>query len=340
MSEAWIKPVFEPGVVSVIVPSYNQEKLLPACFESLVNQEYRPLEIILIDDGSSDGTRQIMQEFKEAYDNGFSVKCIYQSNHGAPHARNQGCRASTGEFIQFLDSDDLLGQKKLSQQVRLLQENKEIDVVYGDGQYLVHMGDGPPREGRIISIGPSSDIVASLLYGYWVPSFSYLVRRSPINNCGPWDETLSSLQDMEYFIRLGLKGAAFCYKEGITGFYRKHSSTSISERAIPSKESIRQQILMSAAELLRRQGKLDDKRVAAIVECHRRIARHIYFTDRRSFEQSISEIERLIPCYLPQKKMARTVSQIIGFENYERLAAITFYVIYRNKKDWLKPIWG
>jgi glycosyltransferase involved in cell wall biosynthesis len=329
----WLNPSYEQGLVSVIVPCHNQERFLPACLESVTDQEYRPLEIIIVDDGSFDGTRRIINDFQTTQREGIVVKYIYQSKQGAQHARNEGLRISKGEFIQFLDSDDILCREKLVEQVMVFEDNSEIDVVYGDAQYLININPGIARKGQVISKGSSEDIIASLLAGAWVPSFSYLSRRSAIQRCGPWDETIKMLQDTEYFLRMAIQGCRFRYKAGINGYYRKYSLNATSEQSASIRGRTWQRILAQAEHWLKTQGEFNEQRALAIVECHRRIARQVYQTDMECFKNSLDDVVRLCPKFLPEKRRARLISAIIGFHNYERVAALISCIINKNKKD-------
>lgn len=333
MTKDWLRSHYEQGLVSVIVPCHNQERFLTTCLESVVVQDYRPIEVLMVNDGSSDGTSQIMRDFRNTHIDGLEARCLHQSHLGAQYARNQACEQSLGEFIQFLDGDDVICQGKILGQVTAFGADSEVDVVYGDGQYLIDFG-GPTKKGRVISIGPSADITESLLYGAWVPNFSYLVRRSALQRCGPWDTAIRVSQDFEYFLRMAMTGCRFRYKPGIAGLYRKHSFSSISEQSASIRGRTRQSILVQAENRLRSQGQLNDQRTRAMVENYRRIARQTYLADVDCFETSLSAVRRLCPSYQPAKWRAKYVSSIIGFRNYEKVAALISRLIYWNKKDW------
>jgi hypothetical protein len=210
----------------------------------------------------------------------------------------------------------------------------ETDVIYGDGQYLIDGFGISSTRGRIISIGSSQDIIASLLYGLWVPAFSYLTRRSAVQRSGPWDESLKINEDFEYFLRMAIQGCSFFYKAGLTGLYRKHSLDTVSEKSIAILEKTRRDILAQAECILRRRGEFKENRVRAMVENYRRIARQVYLADIECFKKSLDDVLRLCPQYLPNKPMARFISKIIGFRNYERVAALISEIIYKNNRDW------
>jgi len=100
----------EPGLVSVIIPSYNRAHMVPEAMDSVWAQTYRPIELIVVDDGSTDDTREVVARWRErcAADDGFRVGYVYQPNSGLPASRNVGAIASRGAYLQFLDSDDYL----------------------------------------------------------------------------------------------------------------------------------------------------------------------------------------------------------------------------------------
>ena len=129
--DKWMKPDYEPGLVTVIIPTYNRADFIVEAIESVFKQYYRPIQLIVVDDGSTDDTRTIIRNWIESKvsDNEFVINYIYQENKGAPAARNLGLIHSNGEFIQFLDSDCLLLPKKISTQVRMLRKS-DVDFCY------------------------------------------------------------------------------------------------------------------------------------------------------------------------------------------------------------------
>ena len=114
------------NLVSIIIPVYNGEIFIQSAIDTINKQNYHPIEIIFIDDGSTDNTPQIIAEYKE--DN---ITYIYQENKGPASARNQGLKIAKGDFITFLDIDDLWAENKLQSQVNYLQQNSSIDIIQG-----------------------------------------------------------------------------------------------------------------------------------------------------------------------------------------------------------------
>ena len=124
-------------LVSCIVPVYNGERYLRSALESIFAQDYRPLEVIVVDDGSSDKSAVIAQDFKQ-------VRYMHQTNQGVATARNAGLAAARGEFIAFLDQDDLWMSDKLSIQIEHLLKNPEIQYTLAELQFFLEPGMSRP----------------------------------------------------------------------------------------------------------------------------------------------------------------------------------------------------
>jgi glycosyltransferase involved in cell wall biosynthesis len=176
-------------IVSVIIPVYNCERYLGDAVNSIIKQDYRPIEIIVVDDGSNDGTADIARSYKE-------VQYIYQPNQGPCSARNTGVAAAQGEFIAFLDADDIWLPNKLRIQVDYLITNPEIGFVVAKGQMHIEKGiEKPPWyrkhlfEEDFDCFRPSSMVVRRNVLekvGLWNPDFRY----------GETGEWLSRAKDM------------------------------------------------------------------------------------------------------------------------------------------------
>lgn len=113
-------------LTSIIIPVYNAENYIQETIQSVLNQTYRPVEIIVVDDGSTDQSAENIRQFQQS-----EVKYHFQSNLGAASARNRGIELAQGEFLGFLDADDLWLPKKLELQMRSFQKHPELDMVFG-----------------------------------------------------------------------------------------------------------------------------------------------------------------------------------------------------------------
>ena len=113
------------GLVSVVIPTHNGQRYIAATLDSVLAQRHRPLEILVVDDGSIDSTPQIVRGYAP------EVRLIEQNQRGHPAARNSGIRAATGEFLGFLDHDDLWSPDKLERQLARFEGNAALDLVFG-----------------------------------------------------------------------------------------------------------------------------------------------------------------------------------------------------------------
>lgn len=118
--------------VSVIIPVYNAEKYLNDCLESVFNQDYNNLEIICVNDGSTDNSQRILEKYRNQYP--YVFKLLYQNNSGAPAARNLGIKAADGEYLYFFDADDIMSEKAIS---NLVSAAEEYDSDITVGNYMI-----------------------------------------------------------------------------------------------------------------------------------------------------------------------------------------------------------
>ncbi len=224
-TDTWIEDGYKAGLVSVIIPTHNRRQMLVKALESAFGQTYRPVEVIVVDDGSTDGTENSIADWTAGRsENGFRVCYQYQDNRGARCARNTGSSLARGEYIQYLDSDDELTRDKLSQHVQFLRARPEVDVVYGDST----TGRDTAGARFVRGISNAGDMVVTLLGRQFNPNFAYLCRRRAVAAIGPWDPGLICLDDWDYFLRMAIAGACFQYEAGETGLYRRHPGPCIS----------------------------------------------------------------------------------------------------------------
>jgi glycosyltransferase involved in cell wall biosynthesis len=202
----------ETGLVSVIVPTYNRAQFLPDLLRSISWQTYRPIEFIVVDDGSTDHTADVVEAFSQdmGSDDELEVHYFYQSNRGAPTARNRGLIESHGEYIQFLDSDDLLHPQKLEIHLRVLKCIPEADFAWSPIDWFID-GERPDCEEHDIegALRNLEEFEASLPGAASHPEGAFF-RREACRTIGPWDENLERYQDWEYCFRIAahrLQGA-------------------------------------------------------------------------------------------------------------------------------------
>ncbi len=209
-------------LVSVIVPTYNRARLLGETMDSVWGQTYRPIELLVVDDGSGDNTEQSVADWgtQHARDSQFTLRYFKQPNRGASAARNLGLVESRGEFIQFLDSDDLLHPEKIAGQ---LESCKSWGVtVYGDcrrfalGSKRILVYSALPRN-------RPERALQDWFEGRFVAPAAFLWRREDVRWNGPWDERVSPDDDGEFARRFLLRGGQWKHCLGTWEYYRTYT---------------------------------------------------------------------------------------------------------------------
>jgi glycosyltransferase involved in cell wall biosynthesis len=209
------------GLVSVIIPTYNRSAFLKEAIESVIAQTYRPIECVVVDDGSTDNTKEVVEEIANTADRNFKLLYIFQENSGSQVARNTGTKASSGEYIQYLDSDDLLFPHKIENQVTFLQEHKDCDGVWGG------WAKGTPEKNEIIKSLARADLLTQFLTEHSIHTLGFLMRRSIVEKIGAWDEKIKRNQEIDFQVRGLLAGANFQYQSQIGGLWRIHEGERI-----------------------------------------------------------------------------------------------------------------
>lgn len=203
--------------VSAVIPSYNREKTIRRCLDSVLRQTYKVSEIIVVDDGSTDKTLKILaNEYKE------NVKVVKQSHRGAQAARNAGIRAAKGEYIAFLDSDDEWTEKKIELQMHVL-ENKPDAVVCGNG-YVVQ--NGRKKIWRVL--GHSGYVYKMILASSFVLFPTIITKKENLLKIGLLDENVPSYQEWDTAIMLS-KVCEFVFLDNPLFLYYLHEGETISK---------------------------------------------------------------------------------------------------------------
>ena len=196
------------SLVSVIVPVFNGARYINCAIENILEQTHKNIEIIVVDDGSTDDTKKEI----EPYIQKGTIKYIYQPNKGLAGARNTGIENSSGEFIKFLDCDDLLYPQQIERQVRHLENKPENIVSITDYQLEF---ESKNKKTIHIWMGTGSQL-ARFIESNLGPVHAYLVRRSLVKKISGFDESLSSCEDTDFWLRALLQGCVL-EKAGICG---------------------------------------------------------------------------------------------------------------------------
>lgn len=184
--------------VSVIIPCYNVADYIGECLESILAQDHDDLEVICVDDGSKDDTTARIEAIAKTNPRGGIVRSIRQVNAGATAARNHGFRESTGEYIQFMDADDILLPRKIGHQVRLAEKNGRPDLIVGSFRII----DATGRVMQERYYTRRGDLWIHLMRTDLGNTISNLWKRSIVEAVGGWDEGMRSSQEYDLMFRI------------------------------------------------------------------------------------------------------------------------------------------
>ena len=205
----------EGSLISCIIPVYNGERYLQEALDSILAQTYRPLKVIVADDGSTDGTAEVAVAYGER------LTYLWQSNQGYAAAKNLGLRAAEGDFIAFLDADDLWHPEKLAKQMARLRERPEIDLCFTRYKnfWMPELAEEERRyQGHAHSQPQSSWSISTLL-----------VRRAAFERFGVFHDGTRGLENMTWFLRSAGRGAVIEVLTDIL-MYRRFNTESFTRR--------------------------------------------------------------------------------------------------------------
>lgn len=183
-------------LVSVIIPTYNRAWIISEAIDSVLTQDYPNFELIIVDDGSTDETRAVLDKYRD------KVNVIYQENHGVSAARNTGILQSNGEYIAFLDSDDLWEDKKLSCQVDFFVENPDALICQTEEIWI---RNGKRVNPKVKHKKPSGMIFEPSLHLCLVSPSAVMIKKTLLEDIGLFDESLLSCEDYDLWLRISVE---------------------------------------------------------------------------------------------------------------------------------------
>lgn len=202
--------------VSVIIPAYNALRFLPATIASVLAQTFQDFEVVVVDDGSADGTATWVRGHSDP-----RIHLVEQSNQGAAVARNAGIANATGEYIAFLDADDLWEPTKLAQQVACLDTRLEVGLVHTAIRYIDEHGD---KVNRVLGVRGSGEVWREVvIYNPVRCGSTPLVRCDCFRTVGVFDPDLSFAEDWDMWIRISAR-YHFAVIDQPLVLYRQHET--------------------------------------------------------------------------------------------------------------------
>lgn len=202
-----------PPKVSIVIAVYNDETYIGDAIESALSQSLRPLEVIVVDDGSTDGTAEVLKRYEDR------ITIVSQDNQGPGAARNKGIGMCRGEYVSFIDSDDFIVPEKSARQAEVLDTHPEVGLCYGICRAI------DARDGRVIKTtrpgrGASDRSKAPFPPSY--PTLAFLARREWLEKVGGYAEDTRLSEDTELRFKLWAAGCAFMSHSDVVGTYRIH----------------------------------------------------------------------------------------------------------------------
>lgn len=305
--------------VSILIPCYNAADWIADCIESALAQSYKSTEVIVLDDGSSDGSWEIIQKYAGRVDG------RRQPNAGGNVTRNRLMEMATGEWLQYLDADDWLGPRKIARQIEVLRKlDKPVDVLYGEVKMADMLDD---RVGEITTAPISSKDPWELLATWQLPQTGApLWKKQAIVSVGGWKNDQPCCQEHELYLRLLKAGKVFAYAGPTEAFYRQWSEGTVCKRNVPLVHEKRMEIVMNAREFLLQSGQMTTARCSAICQAAFETARSAFNYDKvlaRSLYGFIrDEMKGFQPTGPAAPKSFLILSRVFGFIGAERVAEI------------------
>ena len=249
------------ALVSVLIPCFNAEAYIGAALDSVLAQTYSPIEVIVVDDGSTDGSLGVLDRFRER-----GVEVIVQDNAGQCAAANRALAQAKGKYIKFFDADDLLHPEMIERQMRALAGRSDA-IALGEWARFHHRTDEALFKPLAMyrNAKPVDWLTSEFLTGEpMMQCAMFLVPRSILDRTGGWDESLSLINDFEFFARVLVAGAEIVYAPGARMYYRSSLSGSLSaQKSRAAAESAALALRLGTSHLLAAENSPRTRRAAA-----------------------------------------------------------------------------
>lgn len=309
------------ALVSIIIPVYNKAAFIRETLDSALSQTYPKTEIILVDDGSTDGSLEILGKYAKDFPE--RIRLFAQKNAGVSSATNKGIQMAKGDYIQFLDADDLLSPNKIESQIKQLADDSLGAVSICE---WVTFRDNPEEYERWnLKVFKDYSEPAEMVLDFFnrsemMADSAYLVHRKLIEEVGPWNANLTINQDGEFFLRVLLRAKEVFFEPTGRVFYRKPAINNVSQqKSYRASQSLLESYRCYERELLKKE---DSERVREALA--KNYLRFIYVTYPK-FPDLIKEAEKEIGKLALSKSVQiggpkfQQISKWIGFKNAVRM---------------------
>ena len=317
-------------LVSVVTPTYNRKNMMLRAVESVWEQTYRPIEMIVVDDGSTDGTEEIAKNFNDKItkDPFFTFIYVKQKNQGPEMARNKGIKLSRGQYIRFLDSDDWLSPEATKNQMAILIKTG-AEVCYGNWQD--RFADKNDKDMISLSAGEMSDPIESLLAHKWCPPFCYLMKKKTAIESGGWRKGYKGIDDHDWILRIAYTGARFVHLNKDVGYYCQHSGMRISRDDKATWNLSLKKIIFNSIEWLDKNNAWTEERREALAMSLFYHARRFHKSNnKQQFQECISKLEQIAPYYRPPGFIYPYLTPLVGYDLAETIRQFFRHLIGRT----------
>ena len=305
--------------VSILIPCFNAHQWIRQAIESALAQSWRDTEIIVVDDGSTDGSLDIVKEFDGR------VRWESAANAGANPTRNRLLRLATGAWLQYLDADDYLLPDKIAGQVHVLDHHPDTDVVFGPVTLEHHERGGMRRE--LLAIAEPHDPWLLLARWYLPQTGGPLWRKQAIEAVGGWKDDQPACQEHELYLRLLMAGKCFRYDDSNGAVYRQWSETTLWKKDKARTRALRLEIEDRLEAFLKSREQLTPERHWAINMSRFELARAAWHDRREEALAIASRIDQSMPDFVPAGDAAPPRYQLayrwLGFTVTEMVASWT-----------------
>lgn len=295
------------NAVSVVIPCYNAEATVAEAIESALAQTWPDIEIVVVDDGSTDRSADILRGFKDRIRTDFGPNC------GASVARDKGTMLARGEYIQYLDADDLLTPEAVASRLDALRET-EADVAFADWQRFSSAPDGSRLLGQLVALrmqdlAPDPELACATTF--WAPPAALLYRRCIVDAIGGWNERLPVIQDARFLFDAARQKARFVHVPGVSAFYRDSgASLSRGDEGRFMLDVYRNAIEIQS--LWQTEGPLTRPRKMAIAGIFDMTARTFFHLGMPEFDDAVTRFKQVSDRRFGYPEIAHAISAIAG----------------------------
>lgn len=311
--------------VSIVIPCFNAAATVEECLDGVLNQAGVATEVVAVDDGSTDATAAILERYRSR------IRVIGGPNEGAGAARQKGTNATSAEFVQYVDADDLLAPGTLARRVEDGCK-ADADVVYVDWQELNEtdsgsFAKGPIHDSTLESVDADTEVAT--LTSFWAPPVALLYRRRLFQRMTGWRTDLPIVQDVRFLQDAAHAGARFFRSAHLGAYHRRWRTESLSRR---SSESFARDVFRNACEVMDRwqtSNGLDPNRRRALGAVFDYCARELINLDDVVFRDCLERLYAAEPGFRPSApKIAGVLGSFLG-----RRSAASLYGAYRRMRS-------